>query len=196
MCPAMNVACDLRAVTMVGRIVNGGKETMTVRSALRDTEVEFPKNSNSAKGLLVFVHGMNGQKNRDKIRQLVRNPQEFLGGSNKLTREIVSQSKFALLMPTYNCSKLSREDPFVLAAELQWLIHKRVQEHGFKEVVLSGHSMGAALVRKATVYGLGQLDDHPYRDLGEEHHWSWAAKAGSRPGKLARLVLMAGLNRG
>lgn len=165
-------------------------------STLAETELQWVGDDEHGKCLILFVHGMNGQNNRKKIEYLIRAPEAWLSGDQLEGLKLDEIKSAALLMPTYNCRKISSVDPFALAADLQWLIYEVVKKYNFDRVILCGHSMGAVLIRKATVYGLGQLEDHPQPDLGQERSWTWAETRNGKPSALTGLVLLAGINRG
>lgn len=101
-----------------------------------------------------------------------------------------------LLMPRYR-GGLSNENPCWLAAELARLVAQTYESSAggaggrYQQVVFIGYSAGALLMRKAIVYGLGQLQDHPFPELGREVAKCWRE---IRP--LCRVVLLAGMNRG
>lgn len=57
---------------------------------------------------------------------------------------------------------------------------------GYKEIILIGHSVGALVLRKAFVYGLGQTQDRPGVAQSKK---TW-------PGLVKRMVLMASMDRG
>jgi predicted esterase len=101
-----------------------------------------------------------------------------------------------LLMPRYR-GGLANENAFWLAAELQRLIAEVFENSAseargqYENIVLIGYSAGALLLRKALVYGLGQLQDHPFPELGRQ-----VAKTWSKIRPLCRIVLLAGVNRG
>jgi len=101
-----------------------------------------------------------------------------------------------LLMPRYR-GGLANENAFWLAAELQRLIAEVFENSAseargqYENIVLIGYSAGALLLRKAVVYGLGQLQDHPFPELGRQ-----VAKTWSKIRPRCRIVLLAGINRG
>ena len=165
-------------------------------TTLTETKFEWLNDKKRSKCLVVFVHGMNGQNNSEKIKKLIANPEACFGQGEPLHANLDEIKHAALLKPTYKCNAISTLDPSQLAADLQWLIYEIVKKHKFEKVILAGHSLGAILIRKATAYGLGQLDDHPHPDLGKERQWAWAEDSNGQTTQLARLVLLAGINRG
>lgn len=99
-----------------------------------------------------------------------------------------------ILAPTYRGGAFSNTDLFELAAALDDLIEQSVTErtqrpdrHEYERVLLVGFSLGALLVRKAYVYAVGQRQDYPVAGFREARTWAR---------KVARVLLMAGMNRG
>ena len=96
-------------------------------------------------------------------------------------------------IPNYTTNLFSNADIFLLASQLKSIIDQTFQErklqgNPYERVVLIGHSVGAVLLRKAYVYGMGATDDHPF------HKAPTQAKEWTE--KVERLVLLAGMNRG
>lgn len=96
-----------------------------------------------------------------------------------------------ILFFSYPASTWANTDPFVLADQLEKAIADADKAHHYKKIILSGHSMGASLVRKAYVYACGCVDDLPLGGPGtttrEPSEWCK---------KVDRMVLLAGMNRG
>jgi len=107
-----------------------------------------------------------------------------------------------LLAPVIVKSIWDDTSPIESAWALQKAINHRVRERAeqgrpYEQVVLVGYSAGALVLRKAMVWGLGQLEDHPHPELGQEQQWRWALDDdGSLGQRIRRVVLIAGINRG
>ena len=69
------------------------------------------------------------------------------------------------------------------------LLWSKSQPGGFDEIILLGHSIGALIVRKAFVMACGSQEEAPIECAGFESPRPWA-------GRVARIVLLAGMNRG
>jgi pimeloyl-ACP methyl ester carboxylesterase len=91
----------------------------------------------------------------------------------------------------YPASIFSNADPFVLANQLEEAIAKRYRDRNYSRIILSGHSIGGLLIRKAFVYGRGSVEDLPLAGQAvttrEPHEWTK---------RVDRIVLLAGMNRG
>ena len=157
-----------------------------------------PHEPGTGETLLVYVHEYATRgRSRHTVRQLL---QGELGADS--TAELERLGRIDLLAPSYGPSPLLNDSPFELASELQALIDRAWQAPlaaggaPYRRVILMGYSAGALLLRKAMVFGLGQLDDHPDPDLGRERCWSWAWPSAENPSPIERVVLVAGVNRG
>jgi pimeloyl-ACP methyl ester carboxylesterase len=82
----------------------------------------------------------------------------------------------------------SNVDPLEIAAELNDAIDNQMASSPYASITLVGYSMGALLVRKAFVYACNQADDDPL--------WNAAAAEKDWAGRVDRVILMAGTNRG
>lgn len=92
----------------------------------------------------------------------------------------------------YASQIFSNASPYRIAAQINARIAKEQEEKHYDDIVLCGFSAGALLIRKAYVYGCGSIADAPegdgWRDAqGERSEWV---------GRVKRIVLMAGMNRG
>lgn len=99
-----------------------------------------------------------------------------------------------LLIPFYQASFFSNADPFWLASRLEDLIARTDESRSqrgqeYEQIVLIGHSIGALLVRKAYVYGMGATEDHPVSSGHQQKPKHWCEK-------VERLILFAPMNRG
>ena len=97
-----------------------------------------------------------------------------------------------ILLFGYPSQAFSNADPFCVAWQMESEIDEYQTKNQYEQITLSGFSMGALLVRKAYVYGCGNLADAPV---------SGGTRATTRPArdwtaKVNRLVLLAGVNRG
>ncbi|WP_165070123.1 alpha/beta fold hydrolase [Paludisphaera rhizosphaerae] len=88
---------------------------------------------------------------------------------------------------------LSRADAARIAADLSDAIQEAVDARaqrpgdGYRKIVLIGHSVGALMIRKAYVYGRGQVQDCPTQLVRGKKPW---------PGLVERMVLMSSMDRG
>ena len=158
--------------------------TYTTRShqkrRLTDIEIANPPEEQFNGVLAVWMHHYKG--NRETQAVMKSYLREALPGAD-------------LLMPRYR-GGLRNTNPFWVAAELQHLLanvyeQARENDRPYQEILLVGYSAGALLIRKALAYGLGELQDHPFPELGLATRASWEEIA-SR----SRVVLLAGINRG
>ena len=109
-----------------------------------------------------------------------------LSGLEKVIHEVFPHAD--ILVPSFYSGMFSNAKPETLASDLEHKINDAEKLKRYKTIVLIGHSMGALLVRKAYVYGCGQVQDRGVfsNDL-RPHEWVK---------KVDRLVLVAGINRG
>lgn len=150
------------------------------RHRLTDIGIKHPPGGNSSGVLAVWMHPYKGTRSTQKTMESYL--REALPGAD-------------LLMPRYQ-GGLRNTNPFWVAAELQYLIAQvyeeaREESRPYREIILIGYSAGALLIRKALAYGLGELQDHPFPELGLATRDSWKEIA-----PLSRVVLLAGINRG
>lgn len=126
--------------------------------------------------LVVVVHGFTGdRRSMDGVLQAIH---EQRTGAD-------------LLFFSFPSSTFSNRDPFALASELEAAIGERDRVRNYRRIILSGYGMGALLARKAYIYGCGSVEDLNF--AGDA--------ATTRPprdwmGKVDRIVLLAGMNRG
>jgi len=92
-----------------------------------------------------------------------------------------------ILAPDYPSSPLSNADPMVITESLADILDEATASHEYESIILVGHSLGALLVRKVYVLGLGFAEDSGAGLHGRRKNWA---------GKVNRIVLLAGVNRG
>ncbi|CCJ07990.1 alpha/beta hydrolase [Methylocystis sp. SC2] len=98
-----------------------------------------------------------------------------------------------LLVPFYDAAIFSNADAFLLASRLDELLQSKFEERQkrgreYKKIILVGHSIGALIIRKAYMYGLGATEDHPvYMRTTKQRPWTT---------RVERLILLAPMNRG
>jgi alpha-beta hydrolase superfamily lysophospholipase len=121
--------------------------------------------------LVVLLHGFNkGPDSIDGVRALVR--------------RIYPAAD--IMIPQLPFDYDSRADLEVVAEQLIQRIDKMNQEHGYLHIILAGYSMGGILARKLWVLAHGaQFDGTVEPDRFDD----W-------PGRIDRIVLLAGMNRG
>lgn len=107
-----------------------------------------------------------------------------------------------LLAFRYSLCPISNQNPYALADRLMRAVDAQVrarQAEGapYGKIVLVGYSVGSLLLRKALVWGLESLEDHPHPTAVPTTMWGWARDGQGRVAPLLdRLVLVAGMNRG
>jgi hypothetical protein len=130
--------------------------------------------------LVVVTHGLGGSIER-------------LQGLLALAAEAYPEA--TIVTATYPVGVYSNSSPFLLSHRLEDGINRHFTDCKDKgapygRIVLVGYSAGALLIRKAFLYGLGRLEDHPTFAQGLTRSvQDWAAA-------VERIVLLAGMNRG
>lgn len=130
-----------------------------------------------ARELVVLVHAYRGDMEAmEPIKQLV-----------EAARPDAEVIRFEYPAQTFSDANL-----FSLAAQMEEKIHELDKANKYERIILSGYSVGALIVRKAYVYGCGQIQDQPGTDgrravIRTPRDWV---------SKVDRFVLLAGMNRG
>jgi len=139
-------------------------------------EISLEKNGDSS-SLVILVHGYYKEPSR----------------LADVEEEIITQLPNAdILRPIYDKGRFMNADPFELASNIEALIDETYSQSqtgnngGYKKITLVGYSMGALLLRKAYVYGMGSTEDSP---IGGTPAHDWVRR-------VDRVVLIAGTNRG
>jgi predicted esterase len=139
--------------------------------------VSEPSTKANANELIVIVHGaLRSVDDMEPIKSLVES-----------VRPDAEVLRFG-----FPSQLFSNADLFSLADQLEKQIDELYELNQYERIVLSGHSLGALLVRKAYVYGCGRIEDGPGTDgktLPKRDAKAWVSK-------VDRFVLMAGVNRG
>jgi hypothetical protein len=121
--------------------------------------------------LVVLLHGFN------------KRPDSF-DGVRALVRRIYPTAD--IMIPQLPLGLFSFADLEVVAEQLIQRIHRMNQEHRYQHIILVGHSIGGILARKLWVLAHGaQFDGEVELDRFDD----W-------PGRIDRIVLLAGMNRG
>lgn len=131
--------------------------------------------------LVVFVHGIASAIDKRKdVFALVRE----------------SFPDADVLAPTFPALPSTNVDPRWVAYEITALIDQRHEElrkkngDGYREIIVIGHSAGAAIARQAVLYSRGYIADHPAPEQGADiADGAWTKRIG-------RVILLAGVNRG
>jgi len=149
-----------------------------VDALLARRESAFPTlcpSKEAADELVVLVHGYGGSF-------------ETMEGVIQAIHE--QRPRADILFFNYPARLFSNKDPFVLAKQLDEEIAQQDKPQ-YKTIILSGHSIGAILVRKAYMYGCGSIEDMPPVSAGSTTRppRDWCKK-------VTRIVLLAGMNRG
>jgi predicted esterase len=135
---------------------------------------EFQKNGDSS-SLVVLVHGYD----KDPARLA------------DIKKEINTQLPNAdLLWPAYEEGNNSNSNPLEISGNIEALIddtyNEKLTKGGpYKKIILVGYSIGALLLRKAYVHGLGIKEN--YLSRSPAHDWTRHVE---------RIILIAGMNRG
>lgn len=130
-----------------------------------------PGSSDQRKILVVMVHGMAGAKS--------------LAGASELVASHLPEAD--RLVIDYDGRYISNLDSYSVADTIEQAIHDHVRRSGYSNIVLLGHSAGAALLRKAFVWGHGHEEDRAR--FGRRGKRAWVDR-------VDRIVLLAGMNRG
>lgn len=144
--------------------------------ALKHADVEQRGGSRT---LIVAIHAFS------QTRESLHDVLQAIGGEPRL-------ADADLLMPSYPSSIWSNADPVLIADELVQAIDRaiaarRERDGGdYEEVILVGHSLGALLIRKAYAIARGATEEL-VGVVGQPRPWV---------GRVTRLVLLAGVNRG
>ena len=95
-----------------------------------------------------------------------------------------------VMVPEFSTSLLSNVSAVDLANALSDAIEQEYerQTEGYRDVILVGHSIGSLLARKAYVIGRGETEEVSQEGFRQRPK-QWA-------GRVSRIVLMAGMNRG
>jgi pimeloyl-ACP methyl ester carboxylesterase len=136
----------------------------------RETRIDL-QHRDGNRGLVVLVHGLLGRR--------------LFSSAIDVAREALPAAD--LLIVDYDSGVLSNGSPYAIANAIERAIHQAHTAHGYDEIVLVGHSMGGALLRKAVVWGHGIEEDRGNFGLRGPREWVTRTK---------RLVSLAAINRG
>jgi predicted alpha/beta hydrolase family esterase len=142
---------------------------LLVSSEVGSTHLDKGVKSDS---LVVLLHGMAGPESISTLKKLVRG--QFPDAD--------------ILTSSYSASLVSNIDPYRLTNTIEQRIHEADQQAKYEKIILVGHSLGAVLLRKALVWGLGAEQDRAPK-FGSKGRRSW-------PDKTVRFISLAGINRG
>ena len=98
-----------------------------------------------------------------------------------------------LLIPRLPLNLSSNADPIDLVAAVIEAIDRNEKQrqgkigHGYDEIILIGHCVGALIARKVYVLACGENEDAPFEIKIAKRPWA---------DKVTRIILLAGLNRG
>ena len=98
----------------------------------------------------------------------------------------------AILIPRYNSTLFSNEDPFQLSVALEFAIRAADERDHYHDIILIGTSAGSLIARKAYLYGMGIDHDHPALPNAQSdvaYRKPWAEK-------VSRIVFASGVTRG
>jgi len=132
------------------------------------TQVDRASNSDT---LIVLIHGLAG-------------PQSIASLKTQLRQRFPTAD---ILTSTYSPSILSNVDPYRLTNTIENGIHDEDQRANYQKIILIGHSLGAVVLRKALVWGLGSEEDRGKFGAAGKRRWA---------DKVVRYVSLAGINRG
>ena len=123
------------------------------------------------KRLIVLVHGFQGRAQFESAIELAR---EALPLAD-------------LLMFDYDSRTFSNANPYAVANVIERQIHEAYVANRYSEIILMGHSLGGALLRKAIVWGNGLEEDREEFGLRGKREWV---------DQVSRFVSLASINRG
>ena len=128
-------------------------------------------------GLVVFVLGYDGIPKA--MGDVVRVIQDALDDCD-------------ILRCTYSRNLVTFDDPNEIVGMLKAKVESRLSRRDYEKIVLIGYSTGALLTRKLYVCACGENRDAPFEPLLHESCATIAPWAG----RVTRIVLLAGMNRG
>jgi pimeloyl-ACP methyl ester carboxylesterase len=124
--------------------------------------------------LVVLIHGYTGSsKKMGSIRDTIA----------------ITLPNADILAPDYPAGLLSNADPIDITETLLDIVDQAVEFRGdsYQEIIMIGHSLGALILRKMYSFAMGQTDDNTIHLSALPRTWV---------GKISRLILLAGSNRG
>ena len=124
-----------------------------------------------AKTLVVLVHGLPGRRH--------------FAGAEALAAEVMPHADH--LVFDYDSGMTRNLDVMVVSDTIERTLHALCETHDYRRIVMLGYSAGAALLRKAFVWGHGHEEDRAR--LGPAGKRDWVDR-------VERIVLLAGMNRG
>lgn len=156
----------LAAVWLIARLVL--PSILAPRPATVEHRVAPGGNSDT---LVVMVHGMTGRQSFEGAVQRVR---AWLPHAD-------------MAIADYDCRPGTNADCYVVADVVEREIHRLVSTVGYRKLILVGHSAGGAILRKSFVWGHGHEEDRARFGARGKRDWV---------DRVARMVLLAGINRG
>ena len=157
------------------------KQSSPVHKAEGETSEVEGSVAHPGRKLLIFIHAYRA-----------------VSKANKAIKDLIEkeQSHFDLLTLSHKGTGVRNTSPYKLSAEIQTRIAhtiKALESEGIvhQEIVIVGYSAGALLARKAFLYGMGEIDDHPMPEVARHNADVWRAILPK-----LRFVLLAGINRG
>jgi len=154
-------------------LIRGMVRLLMARAARpRETVLLLEKsNACSSETLVVVAPGLPGLKR--------------MSGALALVKRVMPNAD--VLVVEYPSGYVVNENPLTIANEIELRIHEHCTKGEYTNVILFGYSAGAALLRKAFVWGYGQEEDR--KNYGRRGRRKWV-------GQVSRFVLLAGMNRG
>ena len=147
------------------------------RGLNRLLEREFDQGQPGSRSLIVLLHGYTGNfQIMSEVRQALRE-----------ARPDADMVSFQ-----YPAQAFSNADPFRIAEQINENIEALQLKRGYNHIILVGFSMGALLLRKAYLYGVGSIADAPMVG-GQRLVFRLASEWVKH---VDRFVLLAGMNRG
>ena len=124
--------------------------------------------------LIVIIHGYTGKTSSYSYME-------------KAIREKYKDA--TVLIPRLGLGMFSNKSPNDIVVKILDLIDQNWHEEKFDKVIIIGNSVGALIARKVYVCACGENPDIPFEDerLKEKRVWV---------GKVERIILLAGINRG
>lgn len=134
--------------------------------------------------LFVLIHGLGNQSNR-------------LADARAVIREQHPDADILAPRMPYAGNWLCTEKPEAMVAQIVAYIDDLWAERDYRNITLVGHSIGAVLARKIAIVAHGE-QANPKGDMPAPFEPEFARFRDRRPwaGRIGRLVLLAGMNRG